>query len=172
MLGAMMSPLQTPEDTFFNGKLYVSNQDDAFSTVLVTHLADGTTGADPPQMRERPGFATRTRASRSPCNSFRRRRLADTVVRPGYYYQNYFKVVDRDGEKQVDAHDGPYVCDGARCPTGMARGDEDGVPVNDVDVKTPDISIHHGRISTSTFFATIADETSRWRGSTRATATG
>ena len=31
-------------DTFFNGKLYVSNQDDAFSTVLVTHLA--ADGAD------------------------------------------------------------------------------------------------------------------------------
>ena len=33
------------------------------------------------------------------------------AYRPVNYYQNYFKVVDRDGEDQVDAHDGPYVCD-------------------------------------------------------------
>ena len=39
--------LQTARDTFFNGKLYVSNQDDAFSTVLVTHLADFPDGVVP-----------------------------------------------------------------------------------------------------------------------------
>ena len=33
-------------DTFFDGKLYVSNQDDAFSTVLVTHLAADFTQGD------------------------------------------------------------------------------------------------------------------------------
>ena len=47
MLMAQMLNDADPQDTLFNGKLYVSNQDDAFNTVLVTHLVEGVavTGA-------------------------------------------------------------------------------------------------------------------------------
>ena len=106
-------------DTFFNGKLYVSNQDDAFSTVLVTHLAaDGIGTANPACVsvrvrNENTGeqitlnlVPTATEPTDVDGND-------DDVRADQVYFQNYFKVVDRDGEKQVDKHNGPYVCDGA-----------------------------------------------------------
>ena len=79
-----------PQDTFFNGKLYVSNQDGAFSTVLVTHSGGWGDGWCALRHARASRFATRTRARTSPCNSFRRR-LAEGADRDGtFYYQNYF----------------------------------------------------------------------------------
>ena len=114
-------------DTFFNGKLYVSNQDDAFSTVLVTHLAGFHAGEDL-RLCECPDSEREHGRADHPAT---RSDVDDSAECPGgatddprtYYFQNYFKVVDRDGEKQVDAHDGPYVCDGTVVyPTLASRG--------------------------------------------------
>ena len=110
-------------DTFFNGKLYVSNQDDAFSTVLVTHLAaDGVSPANPACVsvrvrNENTGEQITLNLVPTDTNPTE----ADRATR--IYFQNYFKVVDRDGEKQVDKHNGPYVCDGTVVyPASGARG--------------------------------------------------
>ena len=124
------------QDTFFNGKLYVSNQADAFSTVLVTHLAaDGADTADPACVsvrvrNENTGEQITLNLVPTDTNPTE----ADRATR--IYFQNYFKVVDRDGEKQVDKHNGPYVCDeyGGRTPSSTERQGADGVPVDDMDV--------------------------------------
>ena len=150
-------------DTFFNGKLYVSNQADAFSTVLVTHLAaDGTTpetlGCVSVRVRNEntgeqitlnlvPTATEPTEVDGNPAG-----RHVDRV-----YFQNYFKVVDRDGEKQVDKHNGPYVCDGTVVYATTGRGSS--VPVNDMDLpdEAPDDDTDTEDVNEKTAFtATIA----------------
>ena len=96
-----------PRDTFFNGRLYVSNQDNAFNTVLVTHreataeacvkvtVTNANTGSSITLHLVPTGLTVNVGDTTD----------ADT------YYQNYFKVVDRDGASQVENDSGPYVCD-------------------------------------------------------------
>ena len=151
------------QDTFFNGKLYVSNQDDAFSTVLVTHLAaDGIGTANPACVSVRvrnentgeqitlnlvPTSTEPTGVDGNPAD----RHVAQV------YFQNYFKVVDRDGEKQVDKHNGPYVCDGTVVYATTGRGSS--VPVDDENMPEEipeDDTSTTDEDESKTFFDTIA----------------
>ena len=122
-----------PEDTFFNGRLYVSNQAKAFNTVLVTHLVNITDPLD--------CVAVEIRNENT--GSKIALQLVPTSTVPGLtpprpdtvYYQNYFTVVDRDGTKQVENHNGPRVC------TGDAVDDFfDPIPTDDTDVPEVDES--------------------------------
>ena len=79
-----------PEDTFFNGRLYVSNQAKAFNTVLVTHLVNIT---DPLNC-----VAVEIRNENT--GSKISLQLVPTSANPGptpprpntVYYQNYFRL--------------------------------------------------------------------------------
>ena len=151
-------------DTFFNGKLYVSNQDDAFSTVLVTHLAaDGVGTANPACVsvrvrNENTGEQITLNLVPTDTNPTDVDGIDDDVRADRVYFQNYFKVVDRDGEKQVDKHNGPYVCDGTVVyPASGVRGSS--VPVNDMDLpdEAPDDDTDTEDVNEKTAFtATIA----------------
>ena len=106
MIGANAA---NPRDTFFNGKLYVSNQAKAFNTVLVTHL-----GPDPAQcvsveVRNNNTGSKITLSLVPSSTTPQTVDLADT--RTGRYYQNYFEVVDRDGTEQVENHNGMLTCE-------------------------------------------------------------
>jgi hypothetical protein len=122
------TPAADPRDTFFNGRLYVSNQAKAFDTVLVTHLVEDTTDLQCTSVEIRnENTGSKITLQLVPTLT------ANTVTEPDTrYYQNYFRVVDRDGTTQVENHNGPYVCAGDVEYTGSGRGSE--VPVDDVDL--------------------------------------
>ncbi len=136
-----------PRDTFFNGKLYVSNQDDAFSTVLVTHLVDAPNGdgtfdcASVVVRNENTGERITLQLVPST--------LSGTPLNTRYY-QNYFKVVDRDGENQVDKYDGLLACPGeGEADEGLVPSTTS-IPTDDVDDSgTPDVDESLARINAS-----------------------
>ena len=141
-----------PRDTLFNGKLYVSNKAAAFDTVLVTHLGDTPAEDCVNVMVRNANTGKSISLSLVPTSTI----PADD--RTGTYYQNYFRVVDRDGEPQLDDHDGPYVCDGTVVyPGGGVRG-ENGVPVDDENVTEtiPEDDEDTAEDESKTFFNTIA----------------
>ena len=104
---------QTPEDTFFNGKLYVSNQAKAFNTVLVTHLVEdyqpeySAYKCTSVEIRNE-NTGSKITLQLVPTIDGEHRHSSATPTR--VYYQNYFTVVDRDGTTQVENHNGPPVC--------------------------------------------------------------
>ena len=94
-----------PQDTLFNGKLYVSNQDDAFSTVLVTHLVAESSPRKCASVQIRNANTGETITLQLVPTG-----LPGAAGTNARYYQNYFRVVDRDGENQVDKSNGELVC--------------------------------------------------------------
>ena len=98
--------LPTRRDTFFNGRLYVSNQAKAFNTVLVTHLGPDTAECLDVEVRNN-NTGSKITLSLVP-SSATTQVIGGTTLR---YYQNYFEVVDRDGTNQVENHNGMPTCE-------------------------------------------------------------
>ena len=127
-----------PRDTLFNGKLYVSNKANAFDTVLVTHLgaADPTACVNVAVRNANTGKSISL--SLVPTDTNPTDVDGDSTTRDGTYYQNYFRVVDRDGEPQLDDHSGPLDCaKGGTVPTDgeVPTNDENPPEVDDPDTE-------------------------------------
>ncbi len=136
-----------PENTFSNGKLYVSNRHDAkedgssveggYNTVLVTRLGDPTAQCLSVTVKNMRSGAGSIELTLVPSTSDV---TVDAVVRR--YFQNYFRVVDTDfeptdgsTEKEVANSDGQYECDDGTVTevTGAAPAD---IRARDGDVVT------------------------------------
>ena len=134
-------PEANPRDTFFDGKLYVSNQAKAFNTVLVTHLGAATPVECLSVEVRNNNTGSKITLSLVPSSELN----DDSTLR---YYQNYFMVIDRDGANQDENHDGMPTCQ-VVAPAAVATPITSGTIATDGDDAGTEIDESLARINAS-----------------------